>query len=123
MKKLLKNATVFMLVLIAISCSDEKKTDLLIGQWQATSWKVNGVESGRDYQTVKFQFNADKTYSASFGSQSEKGTFRMERDKLYAKAENQIEKMVKIAPLTADSMVMDMNRQGASEKIVFVKKN
>ncbi|MCC6462204.1 MAG: lipocalin family protein, partial [Saprospiraceae bacterium] len=92
------------------------------GQWQGVSWKVQGEESGRDFGAVRFEFKADDTYSAAFGNQLEKGTFRLSGDKLYTTGENKIEKMVKLTTLSADTLVMDMNRVGVSEALVLAKR-
>ncbi len=105
------------------NCKQDDKKPLLIGDWQGVSWKVNGKESGRAYETVKFNFKMDDTYSTSFDGQSEKGSFRLSGDKLYTTGENKIEKMVKLATLTADTIVMDMNRAGESEALILAKKH
>lgn len=113
----------FTLLLFVISCKeDDNKKPLLLGKWKGTSWKVNGKESGRDFNAIKFEFKAGDLYAATYGDQTEKGTFRLAGDKLYTTAENKIEKMVKLAVLTADSLVMDMNRVGESEQLILVKK-
>ena len=105
------------------NCKQEDNKPLLIGKWQGVSWKVNGKESGRDYKSVNFDFKMDDTYSTAFDTQLEKGTFRLAGDKLYTTGENKIEKMVKLSTLTADTMVMDMNRAGESEALILAKKH
>jgi hypothetical protein len=118
--------TVFTFIALAFlftNCKQEDNKPLLFGKWQGTSWLLNGKESGRDYKSVGFQFNSDDTYSASFGGQAEKGTYRLAADKLYTTGENKIEKMVKLSTLTADSIVMDMNRAGESEALILTKKH
>jgi hypothetical protein len=105
------------------ACKQEDNKPLLFGKWQAVSWKVNGKESERDYKSVGFEFKTDDTYSASFGGQAEKGTYRLAADKLYTTGENKIEKMVKLSTLTADTIVMDMNRAGESEALILAKKH
>ena len=104
------------------NCKQDDKKPLLIGNWQGVSWKVNGKESGRAYETVRFTFNADDSYNTSFDTQSEKGIFRLSGDKLYTTGENKIEKMVKLSSLTADTIVMNMNRAGESEVLILAKK-
>ncbi len=121
MKKLI--ILTFVLASFSISCKeDDGKKALLIGKWQGSSWLVNGKESGRDFGSVSFDFKINDSYSASFGGQAESGTFRLAGDKLYTTAETKIEKMVKLTTLTADSLVMDMNRAGESEALILVKK-
>jgi Lipocalin-like domain len=114
---------IFLLAIAAIACQKDDKKALLIGQWQGTAWTVRGEASGRNAGAVQFQFNADGTYATSYEDQSEKGTFRLSGDKLYTIGENKIEKMVKLATFTADTLVMDMNRVGDAEELTLVKKH
>jgi len=67
-------------------------------------------------------FEADGTYAATFGSQNEAGTWRLEGDKLYTTAGGQVQKMVRLPRLSADTLVMDMNRAGTAETMVLVKR-
>jgi Lipocalin-like domain len=110
------------LLLMLSNCKQDDKKPLLIGKWQAVSWKLNGKESGRDFKSVNFEFKMDDTYAAAYGGQAEKGTFRLSGDKLYTTGENKIEKMVKLSTFTADTLVMDMNRAGESEALILAKK-
>ena len=118
----MKKAILILLPLLFAQCKQEDNKPLLLGKWQGVSWKVNGKESGRDYKSINFDFKADDTYSTAYDTQTEKGTFRLSGDKLYTTGENKIEKMVKLASLTADTMVMDMNRAGESEALILAKK-
>ena len=121
MKQLL--ALAILCLFVGTQCKNDEKKPLLFGKWQAISWKVNGTESNReDSATVQFEFNADDTYKAQYGSQTESGTWRLSGDKLYTIGENKIEKAVKLASLTADTIVMDMNRVGTAETLTLVKK-
>lgn len=113
----------FAILFSLASCKeDDSKKPLLLGKWKGVAWKVNGKDAGRDASSVKFEFQVGDHYTAAYGEQAEKGTFRLAGDKLYTTAENKIEKMVKLAMLTADSLVMDMNRAGESEQLILVKK-
>jgi hypothetical protein len=118
----MKKAILMLLPLLFAQCKQEDNKPLLLGKWQGVSWKVNGKESGRDYKSTHFDFKADDTYSTAYDTQTEKGTFRLSGDKLYTTGENKIEKMVKLSTLTADTMVMDMNRAGESEALILAKK-
>ncbi len=120
MKKII--LAVFLLLSLVACKEDESKKPLLLGKWKGVSWKLNGKESGRDFSAVKFEFQAGDLYTATYGDQTEKGSFRLAGDKLYTTAENKIEKMVKLAVLTADSLVIDMNRAGESEELILMKK-
>lgn len=105
-----------------VACKQDDKSPLLYGKWQGASWTVSGQESGRDAAAVQFEFVADGSYSAVYGGQQEKGSFRLSGDKLYTTGENKIEKMVRLSKIAADTLVMDMNRVGTAEVLVLVKK-
>lgn len=122
MKKIILSALILSAL---VGCKqDDSKKQLIFGKWQGTAWTVAGKDSGRDAKAVNFEFKNDDTYSASFGGQGEKGVFKLTEDKLYTTADagNKIEKMVKLSTLTADTIVMDMNRVGDSEQLILVKK-
>ena len=86
---------------------------------------MGGKDAGRNAQSINFEFQNNDTYSTSYEDQSEKGTFRVSKDKLYTTADgkNKIEKMVKIATISADTFVMDMNRMGDAEQLTLIKKH
>ncbi len=115
----------FFVVLLSITfsnCKQDDKKPLLLGKWQGVSWKVKGKDSGRDVNSISFEFKNDDSYSTAFETQKEHGSFRLVGDKLYTTGENKIEKMVKLSTLKADTIVMDMNRAGDAEELVLVKK-
>jgi hypothetical protein len=122
MKKLVLST--LLLAALASCKQDDSKKQLLFGQWQGATWTVAGKNVGRDAKAVSFEFKNDDTYAAAWGGQGEKGVFRLDGDKLYttADAANKIEKMVKLSTITADTVVMDMNRVGDSEQLTLVKK-
>jgi hypothetical protein len=105
------------------ACQQEETKALLQGDWKGVSWTVNGEESGRVEAGVQFHFESDDSYTATYGDQLEKGSYRVRSGKLYTIAENKIEKMVGIARLTSDTLVMDMNRVGTAEQLVLVRSN
>lgn len=104
------------------ACSTAETNPHIYGTWQGVSWKVNGQESDRSVQDVRFEFHEDATYRAAYGTQQEQGTFQLKGDKLYTTGANKIEKVVGLSRLTADTMVMDMNRIGTPEILVLVKR-
>jgi hypothetical protein len=61
------------------------------------------------------------TYTAAYGEQKETGTYRLEGKKLYTTAADKIEKVVKIAKISSDSLTLDMNRVGQNEQLILVK--
>lgn len=116
----MKYLTFLFPLFLLVACSENTDTKLT-GQWQGSSWLVKGEPSGRDASQVSFEFQADGSYSASFGSQEEAGSYRLEGNKLYTNAEGQAEKMVEISLSGSDTLSMDMNRAGTPETIVLVK--
>ena len=119
-----KNTILFLALCLFsfLGCSSENNNQRVVGQWQGISWKVKGQPSGRNASNVHFEFNADDTYTASFGQQKEEGAFRLVENKLYTTAKGQAEKMVQVTFLKLDTLVMDMNRAGTVEELVLVKK-
>jgi len=116
----MKYLTVLLPLFLLVSCSENTDTELT-GQWQGSSWLVNGEPSGRDASQVSFEFQADGSYAASFGAQEEAGSYRVEGNKLYTNAEGQAEKMVEVSLAGTDTLRMNMNRAGTPETIVLVK--
>ncbi|MAT56177.1 MAG: hypothetical protein CMN32_17035 [Saprospirales bacterium] len=111
----------FFAILTLAACQNDLDRNLLIGNWQGSKWTVNGDANQRDATSVKFTFNEDGTYTASYGSQTEQGTWYISGDKLYTHAEGQQEKKVRLEELSATKVVFDMNRAGTSEKMTLVK--
>jgi Lipocalin-like domain len=119
----MKNSIIGLFALLFFAaCQEEDQSALIVGQWNASSWTVNGQETDRDEAGVSFTFNADKSYKAAYGAQSESGTFNLKGNKLYTTAENKIEKMVEVTRKGTDTLVMNMNRVGTAETITLVKK-
>ena len=110
------------LIFLLAACQQEDRTPLLIGKWKGISWTVQGKDSGRNAANVRFEFKNDKTYTASYGGDNEAGTFRLRFDsKLFTIEDGKIEKSVLLSKITADTLIMDMNRVGDSEQLVLVK--
>ncbi|MBL7829256.1 MAG: hypothetical protein JNJ57_21655, partial [Saprospiraceae bacterium] len=106
----------FMLLLLSftwlLACKNDPKYDaeMLIGTWNGVDWKVQGKSAtDRNASEVFFVFEkagsaADKgRYIAAYGSQKERGAYKLDGDKLYTTADdNKIEKVVRILQLGAD---------------------
>jgi Lipocalin-like domain len=134
------NKLIFTCLVVAVlaGCKSDSKFDanLLIGNWKGAAWVVAGKATDRDAHSVAFSFEtnavpAGKTnsrelleagmYTAAYGAQLEKGDFKVKGDKLYTTAEDKVEKVVRIVTLTADSLVLGMNRVGQEETLVLLK--
>lgn len=101
------------------SCGDEL-SDQLVGVWTGISWTVEGREKPNP-DKVKFTFNADDSYQAIYGGESEQGTYRVFGRNLYTTAEGKLEKLVKFDFDEDLNLIFNMNRVGTSEKIVLKK--
>ena len=106
-----------------LACKQEPAFDstLLHGDWRGIDWMVKGKSSGRDAGNVRFSFDPQMTYVAESNEQKESGTYRIDGHKLYTTGENKIEKVVKIARISSDSLTLDMNRAGTDEQLMLVK--
>ena len=112
-------------ICLLFACQPEDKTPMLIGKWKGVSWKANQKDSGRNAADVRFEFFEDNTYTAAYGGDAEKGTFRLRFDgKLFttASGQNELEKSVLLAKITPDTLIMNMNRVGTPEQLILVKK-
>jgi len=105
--------------LILMSCGNELADDL-VGTWTGISWNVEGREKP-NANKVKFQFNADDTYTATYGSENESGTYRVFGRNLYTTAEGKLEKLVKFDFDEDLNLIFAMNRVGTAERIVLRK--
>ncbi|MEY3241860.1 MAG: hypothetical protein RIR11_3299 [Bacteroidota bacterium] len=114
----------FFICFLLVSCKQTPEFDpaLLHGEWRGADWVVAGKSSGRDAREVRFNFDVGiMTYTAAYGEQKETGTYRLEGKKLYTTAADKIEKVVKIAKISSDSLTLDMNRVGQNEQLILVK--
>ncbi len=121
MKCLTTMVASFILVFI-ISCGNTENNKLIIGNWQGVQWVVGGQPSENMTSQTSFSFDSTGVYSYQYGSNKETGTYKIANDELYTTPNNELEMMVKIIKLTADSMVFEMNRGGQSEELTLIRK-
>ncbi len=114
--------SIFSLFLIVSSCVETKNHKLIIGNWYAVEWLINGNSSDENVKNTSFTFNDKGEYTFINSGYTEKGTYKIEKDMLFTKPMNQQEMMVRIAKLTSDSLVFDMNRGGQPETLILLKK-
>ena len=97
----------------------------LNGRWQAYAMLEEGEPAEIDLQHVYFQFSPDGTYSYHGTlNYREAGTYRIERKLLYTidtLHEERLEKAVKIAHLSADSLHFLMNAEGKEQLLKLSK--
>ncbi len=110
-------------MLIALSsCGNTENNKLIIGNWQATEWLVNGQPSNLKVETTSFRFNDKSEYTFEYAGTKETGSYKVENDMLFTTPKGQQEMMVRISKVTTDSLVFDMNRSGQPEILTLVKK-
>ncbi len=108
----------FFSILLISACSYDKYDELIPGKWKVVEWTANGNVKG-DVTDDWFDFKTDGTYSSRFGGLQQEGTYRLEYNRLYTKAEGESEIVVKIESLTSDSLKIGMNRGGRPEILVL----
>ena len=79
---------------------------------------VDGIEKS-NASTVKFMFKEGGTYQATYGGETESGTFRVFGRNLYTTEKGKIEKAVKFDFDEDLNLIFDMNRVGTPEQIVL----
>ena len=117
-----RSLLLFAMVSLLSSC-DTNQNPKIHGSWQGIGWEINDQPSGRDFNSVAFEFKADDTYEGSFGAQKEVGIYRLSiDDKLYTTETGKIEKAVEVEMPSSDTLIFWMNRQGEKEKLTLVRK-
>ncbi|MBK8967025.1 MAG: lipocalin family protein [Saprospiraceae bacterium] len=114
--------TIALLVLANTACKRENDNNpALHGKWQGVEWLASGKSLGQDAAQVMFEFQADGNYSAGFGDQQERGTWRTVKEKLYTQATGKQEIVVRILQLNDNTLKFEMNRGGRQETIELKK--
>ncbi len=91
------------------SCANTENNKLIIASWSGKEWLINGNPSNRNVAETHFTFDDQRNYSYFYSGTEEKGTYKVENDMLFTKPGDQLEIMVKIAKLSADTLIFDMN--------------
>ncbi len=68
-------------------------------------------------------FDADSSYRAIFNERREQGKYWVDGYKLYTDADGAETIVVKIASLEENNMILEMNRSGAIEELMFTRAN
>lgn len=119
----MKNLAFLFLAGLLFACAGEPifNEDQLVGNWEVVSW--TDETNNQIYEAdVTFSFDEDGRYVATNGGTEEKGKYWIAADNLHTVEDGKAEKKVKIEKLSTDSLVFGMNRVGAIEKMVLVKR-
>lgn len=106
-------------LLCFISCGNHENNKLIVGSWSGKEWLANGSPSNRNVAETYFKFDDKGNYTYTYAGTEEKGTYKVENDMLFTKPADQQEIMVKIAKLTQDTLIFDMNRSGQTELLTL----
>jgi predicted secreted protein len=105
------------------ACTENPNAILIQGRWQGASWIANGAPKAVSIDAVYFEFDTTGHYVFTYNDKPEKGTYKVEKELLFTKAEGQQEMMVKIELLTLDSLVLGMNNGGTAEKLTLIRQD
>jgi len=112
---------VFALLCFSFFSCENKNAQALPGDWQCVRILEEGAPLELETSDIKFSFTPDGLYTyQSTLAYREAGTYRLAGDKLYTRDTinaNALEKVVKIALLTPDSLHFKMN-DGGKERIM-----
>lgn len=112
----------FAIILISFtSCFETKDKSLIIGQWTGVEWLSESGPSGYTPSDASFTFTDDGSYTFNYAGSIEKGDYFISNDQLFTTPEGGMKMMVKIVHLTPDTLIFDMNRGGAGERLTLVK--
>ena len=109
------------ILLMATGCANNENAQLIVGNWNAVEWKVDGQPDGHNTADTHFSFDAKGNYNYQYGELKEAGTYKVENNMLFTRKPKETEMMVKIVKLTADSLVFDMSRSGQQETLTLLR--
>ena len=112
----------FLLLALIASCTGKFDEKLIHGEWVGAEWLVAGQTANYDASSALFTFDDKGKYSFSYAGSGESGKYFISNNELFTTPDGGIKMMVKIDKLTADSLVMEMNRGGTSETLTLLKK-
>lgn len=102
-----------------LGCSYAEYDEFIIGKWQVVKWESDKRAEAGDVDKYWFEFKEDGSYASWFGGMNQKGSYRLENNKLYTKAEGEEEIVVEIRSLSPDTMRIGMNRGGVPETLLL----
>lgn len=118
----MKRILSLLITCVLVACGDTTNNKMIIGTWEATEWLVNGTPAPSYTENTSFTFGEDGKYVYRHRNQEEKGTYKVENDMLFTKPDGELEMMVRITKLTADSMRFYMERGERPEELTLLRK-
>lgn len=113
---------IFSIALWLQSCDLLYPSKKLIGTWDCVAWTIEGKPGTYDIARTNFKFKELDLYEATISGHQEKGAFYVEGDKLLTTAEGAEQVVTQIAKISVDTLILNLNRSGVAEQMVFVRK-
>ena len=120
--KNIKHLIQVMLCMLLFASCERLDKKLIHGSWQGAEWLIEGKSGDYDATSAQFSFDEKGRYSFNYAGSGESGKYHISNNELFTTPDGGIRMMVKIEKLTADSLVMQMNRGGTAETLTLVKK-
>lgn len=114
---------IVLVILVSSACSELDKT-LLHGTWKGHQMLEHGKVVDNGAELVTLELAADGTYSYELAHYREAGNYRTLEDKLYTKDtidSKRLEKVMRVALLTQDSLHIQMNKGGIDQLLKCYK--
>ncbi|MBK7344608.1 MAG: hypothetical protein IPJ06_16855 [Saprospiraceae bacterium] len=109
-------------LMTVVSCGqDTPPAEQVAGEWQGVRWVTESQAVTDDPSQVIFVFEMPDKYAAIYGSQDEKGTFKVNDGRLYTQSDQAgaAPMMVRFERLQEDTLTLKMNRGGRMETLVL----
>lgn len=113
---------IFLLNIVS-SCSDDTpqyEMSAVSGEWTCVELYESERPQPLIQDAIRFSFKDDSTYTYQGGLYSEAGTWKIKKDLLVTKAEDNMEKQVRIIRLESDTLILLMNDRGFEMKMILV---
>lgn len=109
-------------MILLASCNGKIDEKLIHGQWKGAEWLIEGQTGDYDATSASFTFDENGKYAFDYAGSGESGKYHISNNELFTTPDGGIQMMVKIEKLTADTLVMQMNRGGTAEKLTLLRK-
>jgi len=121
----LKDLLLLILVIfLSFSSCSELDTTMLHGKWKGHQMLEHGKVIDTGAELASFEFDANGVYHYEIAHHKEAGHYRTLEDKLYTTDtidSRRLEKVVRVALLTSDSLHIQMNKGGIDQLLKCFK--
>ena len=113
-------------LLTIIACEDPIDETMIVGEWACAEFIEQGKPKDVKAQNIKFSFTENDRYSYTTTNYQEAGRYNITGRLLYTTdtlTTPRVEKSVKIAHSTQDSLYFEMNAGGVAQLIKLYRVN